>query len=60
MSQTGFSPLHLAVRNQNIPQIREFLRTGADLNKQTEDEFRQTPLYMAVNIGNVEIVKILL
>ena len=57
-SQSGFTMLHHAAK-ENRPDIIEFLvNTGCDIN--AEDDEGQTPLHKAAMFGNVESVKLLL
>ena len=57
-SQSGFTMLHHAAK-ENRPDIIEFLvNSGCDIN--AEDDEGQTPLHKAAMFGNVESVKLLL
>ena len=57
-SQSGFTMLHHAAK-EDRPDIIEFLvNTGCDIN--AEDDEGQTPLHKAAMFGNVESVKLLL
>jgi ankyrin repeat protein len=52
------SALIQAVKDENIPLLKEFLVKGADVN--TKGMFESTPLIIASKLGNVECVQILL
>jgi len=55
---TGFTPLHWAVQQQNSATMKELLKKGAHVNK--IDENGKTPLVVAVIGKNKDIVKKLL
>ena len=52
------SALIQAVKDENIPMVKELLEKGADVNARSE--FECTPLIIASKLGNVECVQILL
>eukprot|EP01050_Picozoa_sp_SAG11_P011557 SAG11_NODE_1233_length_5450_cov_5.983368_3_plen_75_part_00 len=65
--------LAVAVRNQNMPMARLLLEHGADVNKATssfpdkdedddyddDDEDKETPLSVALWIGNAAVIELL-
>ena len=52
------TPLVIAVRNEDIDEVRELIANGANINGREED--KTTPLFAAVESGNLEIVQLLL
>lgn len=50
--------LHQAIKDQDLEKVRKLLNAGANVNE--EDDEGDTPLQIAIFIGNVEIVKLLL
>ena len=55
---TGDTPLHLAVGTTNIPVMELLLTNGADINAQNQS--KQTPLDVAVELQNVALIKYLI
>jgi len=51
-------PLHRAVRDYDTEMIQILLANGADINR-TGGKKRKTPLQVAVDIGNIEAVRLL-
>tara|TARA_R110002095_G_scaffold128661_1_gene111447 strand:+ start:1669 stop:2157 length:489 start_codon:yes stop_codon:yes gene_type:complete len=54
----NFTPLHMAVYNENLNMIKFLLNNGADVN--SKDKSNQTPLHMAAYMNNFDIVALLL
>lgn len=54
------SPLHRAVANDDIEQVRELIAQGEKINGKDENYDNITPLFIAVENGNVEIARLLL
>ena len=52
------TPLALAVRNEDIDEVRDLIAKGENVNEKEED--KTTPLFAAVESGNIEIVQMLL
>jgi ankyrin repeat protein len=52
------SALIQAVKDENVPLVKDLLGKGADVN--ARGEFENTPLIIASKLGNIECVKILL
>jgi|GEM_PF-4003563 len=50
-------PLHSAVKEGNISDVRIYLHKKCDVNKQ--DYYGKTPLHYAYETGNKEIIEIL-
>ncbi|MCP4343945.1 MAG: hypothetical protein GY795_00270 [Desulfobacterales bacterium] len=57
-SQSGLTPLHLAVRRGNMEAASFFISKGAMVNAVTDTDW--TPLHYAASGGHDEIIKILL
>lgn len=56
----NYTPLHLAIRNENLKTTEYLIKEAkADVN-QPSAHAHTTPLHEAVNINNISIVKILL
>lgn len=55
----GRTPLHEAVRLDNLDMVKMLLEHQADLQAVTEDEVALTPLQLAVMEGHVEIATLL-
>lgn len=51
--------LHEAVQERNLPEIRDLLNRGANINARHPDN-GETPLIIAVRMGSVDIVQTLL
>jgi ankyrin repeat protein len=49
-----------AVEKGNLPEVKELVKNGADLNAHQEEEEGLTPLILAVRDGNLEIVNFLI
>lgn len=58
--QEDFSSLHRACRDGNIEEVGQLLARGAHLVAYLEDEWRETPLHMAIYNGHLEVVRLLL
>jgi len=60
-SETGFTPLILAIRNKNIKMINCLMEKFPNLNLETKDKNRYifTPLLNACQMQNLEVIKIL-
>ncbi len=56
-SKAGISPLHIAVKNRDLPMVKLLLKEGADINIQ--DNNGLTPLHYAVGQRRFKIVKYL-
>lgn len=54
------TPLHQAVANDDIEQVRELIVHGENVNGKDENYDKITPLFIAVENGNVEIARMLL
>lgn len=54
-SKNPSPPMHLAIRAQSLACVRVF--TECDANLEYRDSLDRTPLALAVEVGNVEIVK---
>ncbi|MBY0378445.1 MAG: ankyrin repeat domain-containing protein, partial [Gammaproteobacteria bacterium] len=52
------TPLHIAVKTQNIPLVQFLIQQNARLNVMNKKG--ETPLYLACELGNVDIVQLLL
>lgn len=51
--------LHTLVKCGSFGDVKTLLKRGADVNVRTEDK-RETPLHIAVRMGNTEMLKLLL
>lgn len=58
LSEEGFAPLHKAVQDEKIEDVKSLLSAGADVN--VPDSFKRTPLLWAAIRGNTEIMRVLL
>ncbi len=56
----GVTPLHLAVKKENIALTRSLVNAGANTNVFNRSCYGATPLHIATANGNLEIVKILI
>ena len=54
----GQTPLHFAIKDQNLNTIRVLIKHNADL--EFVDIYKETALNCAVRIGNIKIIKYLL
>jgi ankyrin repeat protein len=54
-----YTPLHMAVREQNLPAVRLLLEAGADPALRTRIDDYETPREMAVDAGLSEIAEVL-
>ncbi|MFO1503116.1 MAG: ankyrin repeat domain-containing protein [Steroidobacteraceae bacterium] len=54
----GTTPLHWAVYNSDVEQVRRLLKSGADVN--ARNDYGSTPLTEAAETGNVDIIGLLL
>lgn len=54
----GFTPLGLAVKNNNLPMVRLLLRASPDVNRKNADG--NTPLHSAVVMDYIDIARVLL
>ncbi len=54
----GVPPLHLAVLNRDVAQVRDLLEKGADVNQRTQ--YGIVPLHVAARAGLTEIAALLL
>jgi hypothetical protein len=54
------SPLSQAIADEDIDAVRDLIAKGADVNAKEEGYSSITPLFIAVESGNVEIVRLLL
>ncbi|MBV2145482.1 MAG: ankyrin repeat domain-containing protein [Wolbachia endosymbiont of Pissodes strobi] len=52
----GYTALHLAVTEKRLENVKELIRSGADINAE-EYESKCTPLHLACMVGKVEIVE---
>lgn len=55
---SGFTPLYMAVINNNTPQVKQLLDTGTDVNGRTMANF--TALRGAAQLNRMEIAKLLI
>ena len=53
----GFTPLHLAVRQNNLNLVVAFLNSGVDINARSKDG--STALHLAISVPDRDIVKYL-
>lgn len=53
-----YMPLEIAIRNNSLEQVQMLLHARANVNKR--NEYKQTPLLLAVQMGHLDIVKRLL
>ncbi|KAG7418217.1 Transient receptor potential cation channel subfamily A member 1 [Fusarium oxysporum f. sp. rapae] len=58
IDDTGYSPLYLATRRNQVRSMEVLISVGADVNQQSYNGL--TPLMLAVILENVESVKLLL
>ena len=56
--KADYKPLHRAIRDGNLEEIRKILDSGGDPN--ARDSLNQTALEKAIETGNVQTVKLLL
>ena len=56
-SETGLTPLHVAVRNTNFGHVQKLVSLGADCS--LPDAQGNTPLHLAAQCGNLEILTFL-
>ncbi len=49
-----------AIAEEDVDRVRELIANGADVNEKEDKETRLTPIFIAVETGDVEIVQILL
>jgi len=56
---TGFSPLHYAVKAHRVDFVHALLECGADVDIQDKED-GWTPLMWAITIGDIDIIKALL
>jgi ankyrin repeat protein len=54
----GTTPLHWAVRNNDLAAAQKLLKAGADVKAQ--NRYEVTPLYLAAQNGSAEMLKVLL
>ncbi len=54
----GQTPLHFAIKDENLDMIRLLIKYKADL--ELKDNYKETALNCAVRTGNIEIVKYIL
>lgn len=52
------SPLHIAIRDEDIDVVKALLNFGADVN--AKGQFGQTPILTATVVGNIPILELLL
>ena len=52
--------LFQAAYNGSVADVQVALDAGADVNASTPDPFRDTPLHIAVEYGDLDIVKLLI
>lgn len=52
--------LSLAVSNDDLDEVRDLIAKGADVNGREKESENITPLFLAVENGNVEIAEVLL
>ena len=57
MTLNGYTALHDAAEENNVASARLLIEAGCDVNRQDIDGW--TPLYIAVQNGHTEIVKVL-
>ena len=55
----GISALHCAVANDHLDIIMLLLEAKADVNV-AGDRYKRTPLFMASEMGNIEMAKVLI
>jgi len=56
--RNGYTPLHLAIRSDNIEIAKLLIVSGADVRAYSDNGF--TPLHSAVYCDNIEIAKLLI
>ena len=56
----GFTPLIIAVRNNNVEGVRMLLANGADINAKDGNTNGESPLFYSLNSRNIEITKMLI
>ena len=56
-SETGLSPLHIAVRKGNFGHVQKLVSLGADCS--LPDAEGNTPLHLASESGNLEILSLI-
>lgn len=49
-----------AIASEEIDEVRRLISLGADVNEKVDKETRETPIFVAVETGNIEIVTMLL
>jgi ankyrin repeat protein len=54
-----YTPLHMAVGEQNLPAVQLLLEAGGDPQLRTRIDDYETPREMAVNAGLSEIAEVL-
>lgn len=59
-SVNGWTPLHYAARNNNVAIVKSLVARGADVNAESKDAFKSTPMKCALIRKHKEIVEILL
>ena len=58
--QYGFTPLHLAVKANNLTSVKMLIKKGADINQKSKNEIQISALHIASRFGNEPIAEFLL
>jgi ankyrin repeat protein len=56
----GEFPVHIAIKNQSIADLRGIIKSGGDLNLPTNDGLSLTPLHYAIGTCQLEMVQLLI
>jgi ankyrin repeat protein len=60
VTKEGFTPLHLAVINNNFESVKLLIKHKADINAIAKEKFVHTPLSIAIEKGNAQMVSLLI
>ena len=53
---SGYQPIHYAARRPNLPILKYLVSCGADVEAVSQNKIQETPLLMAVEGGDLELV----